>query len=301
MHELIVVIWNFHGRGGARAAMAMLNRCDLRHLARQETPVPSDDPDSHLPRTPGSFGSVRLRKDDPRLTALLKELRAAGVKPLTRAERAHDASDLQSEWLCVEGCTTMVSSGGLKDQKWNFRNACPDCGAGAVPVPPLIVRFDGKPPKQGWSVSVPCGLVIVSAALAAALTKARLTGFSLQPVRPPSRNAIDPRFRWLRIPALWPQPLNRPHCRVQGRCSHCDRSQLKSSASRIPILHFDRAPTPARDFGAWQGTVLPRNRYANALNRETGGMPELIISQRAFRVLKDFGVSSLKCSPVRLG
>lgn len=168
--------------------------CDLRHEAKQELDVRMDDPDTDEPWLTGSMGSVRLRKDDPRIPKLLEELRAAGVKPLKRVERVHSKKDLQAGWLCVEGCTSMVAAGNFQGQVWNFKHACTDCGAGAMPVAPLVVRFDGKASKQDWSVSVPNGLLIVSAEPAKALEKAKLTGFTAEPVRRPSKSEIDPRY-----------------------------------------------------------------------------------------------------------
>lgn len=302
MQDYVVIIWNFHGRGGAKAAMAMLRRCDLRHEAKQELDVPMDDPDTDEPWSTGSFGSVRLKKDDPRIPLLLKELKAAKVKPIKRIERVHSKKDLETGWLSVEGCTTMVGAGNLKGQVWDFKRACKDCGAGAVPVPPLIVRFEGKPPKQGWSVTVPCGLVVVSAEVAAAIMKAKLTGFALEPVRMPSKPAIDARFRWLRISCEWPDPVSRPNCRIAGKCTVCGRPALRGSGDGgASMMHFARVPKGARDFNAWQGTVLPKDRFSGVLNRETGAAPELIISQRAYQVLKYAGVKSLKCQPVGIG
>jgi hypothetical protein len=293
MQVYVVVIWNFHGRGGAKAALAMLRRCDLRHEAKQEIDVPMEDPDTDEPWSTGSFGSVRLQRDDPRLSILLKELRAAKVKPIKRIERVHSKKELGAEWLEVVGSTTMVVAGNIKGQVWDFKRACSECGAGAVPVAPLIVRFDGKPPKQGWSVSVPCGLVVVSAEVAAALTKAKLTGFTLEPVRTPSKSTVDKRFRWLRVPCDWPEPKAGRKCRVFGRCGDCGRAELHGEGAC-----YERLPAKSKDFNAWQGTILPENRVSGVPNRPTGPEPMLVISQRAYDVLKRAGVKALKCVPV---
>lgn len=302
MKDFVVIVWNFHGRGGAKAAMAMLRRCDLRHEAKQELDVRMEDPDTDEPWLTGSMGSVRLPKDDPRIPMLLRELKAAKVTPLKRVERVHSKKDLETEWLTVEGCTTMVGAGNMRGQVWDFNRACKDCGGGAVPVPPLIVRFEGKPPKRGWSVTVPCGLVVVSADVAAALVEAKLTGFKIEPVRTPSKRAIDPRFRWLRIPCDWPGPVSRPSCRIAGTCRECGRAALRGSGGKgVSMLHFDRVPEGAKDFNAWQGTVLRQDRVSGVLNREIGASPELIISHRAHQVLKEIGVKSLKCQPIRIG
>lgn len=65
------------------------------------------------------------------------------------------------------------------------------------------------------------------------------------------------------------------------------------------MLHFERVPKNAKDYNMWQGTVLPANWVKGALNRATGGSPDLIIAQSAYDVLKDAGVKSLRCQPVR--
>ena len=293
MQIYVVVIWNFHGRGGAKAALAILRRCDLRHEAQQEVLLPEGNDYSYVRRMPGSFGSVRLKDSDARLPLLLKELRAAKVSPLIRHERAYSKKDLEAEWLDVRGCTTMILAGNRQGQVWDFKRACKECGTGAVPVPPLIVRVEGKPPKQGWSVSVPCGLVVVSAALASALVSAKLTGFHVEPVQKSSTGQIDDRFRWLRLPCDWPTPLEESGCRVVGACAGCKRPALRGETFR-----FERVPKKAKDFNAWQCADLPEDRVSGILNRPTGASPMLIISQRAYRTLKDAGVKSLRCSPV---
>jgi len=293
MQVYVVVIWNFHGRGGAKAALAMLQRCDLRHEAQQEVLLPEGDSDTFVRRMPGSFGSVRLMDDDPRLPLLLKELKAARVSPIIRNERDYSKKDLEAQWLKVRGCTTMVLAGNRQGQKWNFKRACKVCGVGAVPVPPLIVQVQGRPPKQGWSVSVPCGLVVVSADLAKILVEAKLTGFVVEPVQRASTGDLDERFRWLRIPCDWPAPLEESGCRVVGACAGCKRPALRGES-----FCFERVPNKAKDFNAWQSTELPEERVSGVVNRPTGASPMLIISQSAYRTLKGAGVKSLKCWPV---
>ena len=304
MKDYLYYSWNFHGRGGAKAALAMLQRCDLRREARQETDIEIDDPDAE-PGDPawttGSSGCVRLAKDDPRTRLLEAELRKVGIEPDPIHYRVWSPAELDAAaWVVYTGYTTMVLAGNLKGQQWNFDGACPECGTGAVPVPPLIVKVD-RMPKQGFTTACPSGLVIVTAAVAEALEGAGLTGFCAEPVRTPSREEPDDRFRWLRITSRWPAPSKRATCRVGVGCRRCQGLALTRAFNEPNEVHYDEAPAEACDFNCWQGTIDPSQLPSGVVNRPTGDAPLMILSHRAREVLKQAGVKKLKCEPVFIG
>ncbi|MCW5776850.1 MAG: hypothetical protein KIS87_10460 [Phycisphaeraceae bacterium] len=308
MKDFLFVSWDFSGRGGVKAALAMLRRCDLRHVARQRLDIPLDDdpdlteeergnPSPNVPWTTGCDGHVRLTTDDPRLARLLAELERLGIEPFTRVDRVYSKKDLEAPWLRIVGGSMMVGTGNVPGQKWDFSKACRECGAGAIPIAPLAVQGLDRMPKSGWCVTLG-GFIVLEARLAAKLADAELTGFSVEPVRKHTSETAHDRYRWLRIPCKWPEPVERPGCRLHGRCEVCRRPQFIAGRDGLFSLHFERPPRDARDFNAWQGSVLPGKRAALATNRPTGDYPELVISQRAYSTLKEAKLRSLRCEPV---
>lgn len=215
MKEYLYFTWNYRSHGGAKAALAMLKRCDLRREAKQDIDVEIDDPDQEpgeIPWTTGCSGCVKLLKEDPRVALLVAELKKVGIQPNPIVYRVFSKKERElAPWVHYAGYTTTVEAGGQTGQKWDFSDACKLCGAGAVPVPPLIAKVD-RMPKQGWSSSVPDNLLIVSAAMGKALTAAKLTGFRLEALRIPSKETPDARFFWLRITSEWPTPSATPTC-----------------------------------------------------------------------------------------
>ncbi len=295
MQDYLFVSWNLHDKGGVKAAQAILQRCDLRHVAHQELDVPMDDPDTDEPWSTGSHGWLRLTKDDPRLPRLFDEFRALGERPFVRLCRVYSRAEREAApWLVVTGSSTMVEVSAQVEQSWDFTGACPACGAGARPVPPLKLHLS-RMPKSGWIFTSPNGFVIVSKALAKVLQTEKLTGFDLATVRSPSRPAPDDRFCWLRATSHWPPPVRTPTCRVSNPCQACGRPILGGGA---PFeIHYDTVPENPCDFNMWQGS-LESDRLNGRVNRPTGGTTQLFLSQRAYAVLKRAGVRSLRVEPV---
>lgn len=301
MKEELYFAWSFDKHGGPKAAMAMLQRCELRHVAKQDVDIEIDDPygDPEHPWRTGASGCVRLAKDDPRVPLLVAELRKAGIKPDPFLYRTYTKKELESlPWLQISGSSTMVVAGSVQGQVWDYRRACAMCGAGAIPVPPLITQMS-QMSKQGWIVSAPAALVVISRKLGKALTATGLTGFALEEVRLPRRKSADERYWWLRVTSQWPTPKAGPTCRLGNPCAGCGRPVLSSARDEPRELYYDAVPAGARDFNMWQGNLDPE--FGHWGPRPSGETPILILSQKAFRTLKEAGVKALRCAPVHIG
>jgi hypothetical protein len=296
MQDYLYISWNLHGKGGVKAAQAILQRCDLRHVASQELDVPMDDPDTDEPWLTGSMGSVRLPREDPRIPRFLEELRRIGEEPFLRNDREYTKKEIASApWLSFCGGTTSVEAGRRKDQAWDFASVCPTCGSGAVPVPPLIVRFE-RIPKQGWSAACPFGLIVVSRSLAQTLVDAGLTGFSVEAVRTPSRQEPDDRFRWLRITSIWPRASPKSTWRFDEPCPQCDRPSHFDLWKEPTEIYYESVPADACDFNhSWE-----QYGYWKRGEQNTGAAPQIILSQRAYRTIKAAGIKSLSGTPLSI-
>jgi len=276
MKEYLAVCWNMIDAGGAKVALRILARCDLRHLAYQEMDEFFDSDIGGFVQF-GSFGYVRLPRNDPRLKMLLAELRAAGEEPTTRVERSYSAKDRDAAlWLECTGGSTMVVTGRHPEQEWDMSGACPKCGAGAVPVAPLIVAFTGKKNTSGWTASCPYGHILVSVALAERLRRSRLTGFKALPVRTARSKTPDPNWKWLHITSAWPH-------------------HGKETAARSSVHHQTATRQPC-DFNLKHGTCEPDSREGSASLR--GGSPNVVLSHRAYRVLRQAGTRIQRLEPV---
>lgn len=294
MKEFVVVIWNLEGKGGSRAAIKMLTKCDLRTVAQQESDKIYDQGTDEWVKG-GSFGSVRLAKGDPRLKLLLAELKLLREKPITRIERVYSRAERESSpWATWSSSTTMVTAGRHQEQAWDLADACPTCGAGAVPVPPLIVKFEAKK-TAGLCAATPFGLLLMTSTVGNALKRARLTGFELEGVRTAKSKTPDATYRWFRITSTWPRYSKRSVVRVVDTCPACDRPGRFSTHEAPPEIHYGKPPHTAMDFN------LTFEQWGNWKRRDgsspRGAEPLLILSQRARAALANAGVK-LQIEPI---
>lgn len=291
MKKLRAVIWT-HPQGGP-AALKMLARCDLRHLAEQETGGWVHD-DNHPEGgwLSGDFGYVRLQEDDPRLTLLLAELEAVHAQPTVRTEVLYSAKERkQSPWLTFSGSTSMVSCDIFATQ-WTHEVACPICNAGALPGPEIVLQH-WKMPKTGLAC-IGEGVLIATSPIAKALIDAKLTGFTTLPVLKGKKPRLDPDLLALRIESTMPA-WDRRTKTTGTLCSACARLG-HSEHSDWTGLWYKSFPRDMKDFNRTReeiGSVTPRNKYPGC------GAPFIIFSQRAREVLSHAGVR-LTHQPVHL-
>ena len=282
--------------GGVSRGFQILERCDLRHVGRQNFDLAFTDQLSGEFINLGSFGSVRLPRSDPRLARLIAELRAAGVEPFTRVDRSYSTKDRASAlWVLCCHSTTMVLAGNHPKQQWDVSTACPTCGAGAIPVPPLFVKFKKKN-KIGWAATCPFGLIVVSQRVAERLAGEQLTGFKIHPVRTPRSKAPDPDWRWLRIVSTWPRYSKRTVVELDQPCPSCDRRGRFDSMKTACEIHYRTVPAGTQDFNV---TSEQWGYYDSSDGGEPhGASPRAILSPRAYSVLLDEGVKLSRIEPL---
>lgn len=266
--------------------MRMLERCDLRHLARQDTGgwVYCDSHPEGGWKS-GIFGCVRLDENDPRLPKLLGALEAAEVVPTVRTETRYSKVERDTApWLIIRQSTTMLVPDEAK-MEWDLDDACPSCGAGAKPVSEIVLR-DCVMPKTGFAVTCRNHFVVVHASIAHALQRAGLEGFRVGGVRRGKRARLDPSLRWIDIQPVMPSWSKRTRTSREGRCSLCDRTGHYHS-NRDDQVWYSELPKGMRDFNQ------TREQFGGPIPGEApphrGGGPAVILSQRARVVLVDQG------------
>lgn len=294
MKKLRAVVWR-HPKGGP-AALRMLERCDLRHLAEQEawqwSPDGDEPEDAWLS---GAFGYVRLLESDPRLPLLLAELEAVEADPTVRTEILYSAKERQtSPWLTFRNSTSMVVTDD-DATPWNHDDACPACGAGALPSD-RVVLSQWKMPKTGLAVSAPSGLLIATAAVAETIKAADLTGITVFPVFRGKKPKLDPTLKWLKIESTMPA-WHRLTKYDGDLCSSCRRTG-HYKGDHWHGIWYAAYPNGMFDFNLTREQIGDSG-HSTPKEPATGGAPFIIFSQRAREVLAHAGVK-LQVEPVYL-
>jgi hypothetical protein len=241
--------------------------------------------------------TVTLLADDHRLGLITDELESLGDPPLVRAERRYAKKELdRADWLVLRVATARQLADDL-GQPYQRDLACPECGAGAEPIPPLQahLRLMGK---RELDRTAHAGHVIVSARLAAVMQREGLTGADYRSVSRSSNSPPNPGYRWLHVLSTFPRldataRIGRDkQCPVCGRAGHFDlfAEPTELRFSTLPLEPADWNRT-WEQFGEWR---LPPARR----DEQVGGEPYLIVSQRVRQLLSRERVSRLHFEPV---
>lgn len=290
MKEYRRVFWDFSGKGGIKDAFRMLETLDLRHVAKQSVGVPRGRPNdlpafvTWISDVEDSSGWVDLEVSDPRLASLRAYLQRAGI-PAQRelALTRYSAKDYaMAPWL-MGGWGSILPSSEEFGQRYDFRRACKECGAGAVASPPLIAKLaDLK--KAGFGTCWD-GSLVTTAGVARAVEKAELSDVKFLPVRAPRKDVADPRYRYVQIRYTWPRAERITRFEFQAPCEKCGQAGHYEPIEERMEYQVRRPKRNPPDFGlTWEMWGGPLRRPTGNL-RVTCGQPQVILSQRARRVI----------------
>ncbi|MFL5926951.1 MAG: hypothetical protein ACJ77E_08460 [Gaiellaceae bacterium] len=252
--------------------------------------------------SPSSTGSPTAAHDDAgdaRLPDLLAALEALGETPLVRAERTWSKRDLDDcDRLLLRVKTAGLDGGVGLGQAYDRSRACGTCGAGAVPLPPLVADL----PRMGRKhidATAHDGLLVASAALADALVAEGVTGLAVEPVRSRSARYPADAHRWLRVLWEWP-PCRADSVIHRDRvCAECGRSGHYDTFGAHTELRYDAVPADACDCGrSWEYWGLWQGPPPGA---RVGGAQQVIVSQRVRATFARVGVRRIAFEPVVVG
>src|ERR1043165_2018667 len=168
-------------------------------------------------------------------------------------------------WHRLMISTVGLEGGAMFSQPYDHSAACVMCGAGAVPIEPLVVRL-GRMRRRRLDRPVHDGQVVVDQELAAALAKAGLSGFELRACASPRGGSLGAGFMWLRPTREWPPMLEGSSVVTDDLCPTCGRTGY-FDAPRCPSRWRYRLP-PDGDpdfgvtwerFGYWRGKQWRRD------------------------------------------
>src|SRR3954465_15476142 len=124
---------------------------------------------------------------------LVARLDAIGEKPVVRADRTWSKREVDAADRLLLRVRTAGLDGGIRfGQQYDRSAACATCGAGSLPLRPLLADLPRMGRKHLDATSYE-GLLVISNELAAALQEDEISGFELAPVR--SRSAQYPTNR----------------------------------------------------------------------------------------------------------
>ncbi|WP_291984797.1 hypothetical protein [Luteitalea sp.] len=244
--------------------------------------------------------SLRLPVEDSRLEALLQRLQQRKVAPFTRLDREYSVRELDSaDWLVMRVATAGLWGGVDYGQQYERQDACATCGAGAVPIAPLLADLN-KMGKKPLDHLVYEGHLIASRSLARGLERLGVTGFESLDVRtqrrPPSEN-----FVWLRIAGDFPRfdPSSTGY-EIEDCCPACQRaghygnwSQGESPCAAVPTANADMNLS-WEYYGNWRQTRRTEDGWV-----PVGGFRAIVVSQKARRAFIQLGVRRIVWVPMR--
>ena len=185
------------------------------------------------------------------------------------------------------------------DQPFDFANACPSCGAGAIPVPPLFI--DAARMGKSLDLTAHDGRLIVRRELAESIRSLRLTGVQFLPVAHKTRTRIraDERYEWLEPAFEWPPLAASSVVVLEDQCVACRRSGHFDSTSPPTALHYLDLPESPADFGATH-EYFGRWRAPGKRSANVGGGRFLIVSEGFRQALLTAKVRHVDFEPVHI-
>lgn len=200
-------------------------------------------------------------------------------------------------WLRLRFRTVGIVGGFNYDQSFDLSKACPTCGAGAEPRPTLVANLTDMR-KKLIAHTAHEGQIVVLKEVADALSQAKLTGFSLQPVLHFANHIPDARYCWLRIDSVWPRMHPKRILAIEDPCPTCARAGHFDTYEVRPEFWYHEQPANACDFNfTWEFFGVWRHPLSKRPS-PIGGMRMPIVSQKVRRLFADYGMKRLSYEPV---
>jgi hypothetical protein len=243
-----------------------------------------------------SFYKLSLKEADRKAVQRFLEIvseKKLGKLISHRVTRSYAKEELDgAPWLTLRVDTTHLDNPELN---YDTEKACPHCGSGAEPRPPLKFARN-QMGRRLMDQTAYAGLLIMHRDLEARITGAGLTGLSFEPA---VLGKEPEAFRWARVTTCLPQASpSTPFLRT-GLCKRCRRGGYLLRPEQPLGLRYDDPLVlrDAADFNVTWECVFNLGSQAQAL----GGSRVFVISQNARKVLEEAKVAKLEYSPVIVG
>ena len=167
-------------------------------------------------------------------------------------DRLYPNEAMKTHWYRMLVCTSGLMGHGNYGQPFSRNNACPLCGAGAEPIPPLVVNLRSMGKKK-LDATAHEGLIVIRNDLAEQIRASSLTGYKFDSVRHFAHNAISSEYVWMRIVNQWPPLHKKSKFDIDVKCQTCQRSGYCDIPNWGTILCYNKVPKNMADFGlTWE-------------------------------------------------
>lgn len=278
MKDFIFITHHF-GKEGVPHAEKFLQENDLTSVVNFEN-------DGIL----AGYCSLRLPKDDIRLKIFIQEIEKNGKKVQARFDRVYTPKELNSfDYLVLIIRTARLENPG-RNQKYDFSEACSECGAGVNLIPPLDLPLNSMG-KKLMDCTAHNEWLVFRKELAEKIINANLKDISFYPAKV-GKNESD--YLWGKIENILPKLHTTSEIIYNyTKCDTCMNSGNYDYYDR-PNTHVYSLTTKSimKDFN------LTHEFFGDWKSSKLGGNRKIIISQATRQFLLKEKVKHLDYEPI---
>lgn len=264
--------------------------------------------------------------EDPRLETLRCLLSERGDDWVERHDAKYTVAELK-EFPLLALCvlrSPVRHGGGKYGTEYDFSNACPECGSGAVQTSPLILPAHSVPadwqvgPAESLILTTDAGEILVSDLLAGALREASVSGLELRQVISRKRRKPLPWWQIVtshEMPGMAPetQGVVRESCWTALNptivfpppCEHCMRDGHYSTIAEPLQIVYHRTDVDLASIPDVVHTWELFGQSVRTPNQEEDvfpgyAQPLILVKQNVFNIIRRAKVRRLQFDPVRI-
>ena len=209
--------------------------------------------------------SIRLPTNDIRLNLFLEKIKETNNNPFVRFDREYSKEELDQYEYLVLLIKTVGLENPKENQKYDKSNSCPNCGAGIIPIPPLIIPINSMG-KKLLEYTAHNNWLIFKREFSDKIIRNELTGISFHPTKI-GKNSSD--YLWGKIDNILPRLNSSSKIRFnETKCETCYNSGNFSNFDSETNFVFSKDQIPLfKDFnltneffGEWEYSRLGGSR-----------------------------------------
>jgi hypothetical protein len=234
--------------------------------------------------------STRLPISDVRLEFLKSLIEKDSSKPFIRFDREFSTKELNNYDFLVVSLATSRLENPPDNQKYDFANACTNCGSGVQPIEPLTIPQNSMG-KKLIDITAHNGWLIFRKELAKRIEKEKLSGISFHSVKI-GRNEND--YLWGKVENVLPRLNSLSQLRFNhSNCETCKRSGNYENFETETRYFYDNTA-----FDCFLDFNLTNEFFGEWKFSKLGGSQHLIISQKVRQLFIEEKVRFLKYKPI---
>jgi hypothetical protein len=234
--------------------------------------------------------SIRLPENDNRLKVFIKEIEKTGNKPFIRFDREYSIKEMDNFEYMVLVIKTVGLENPSKKQKYDYSSACKHCGAGVLPISPLLIPKNSMG-KKLIDFTAHNNWLIFKKELAERIATLKLSGISFHPL---IIGRKENEFQWGRIDNILPKLHPSSKIRFnEAKCNFCENSgNFGNFESETKYIYSKEFKSLFKDFnstfeffGEWKYSKM-------------GGQRLVIVNQKVRQFLLQEKVKNIAFVPI---